>query len=623
MIKLQKCLMSTVYGLPRLRKSEVGSRKASLNQSGQIFLLVLVALGVVLFTVLSIVAGAQLYYQNSFYSLNAEKATALAEAGVDKALSSLNITGGSYNGETETVLGEGSYSVAITTQDAGTKIIQSTGYIPSKVKAKAKRTIKITSSRGIGAAFVYGVQIGEGGLTMKGGNSVRGSIYSNGDIIVTGGGSENEVIGDVWVAGAAAATADQQTDCDGSNCTDYIFGRSVSGESRLDIAQSFRPSITKEMSKVSIKLKKIGSPPDLTVRILGDNSGKPNKNDVKATGTLYSSLVTTSYGWIDVTFDLTPILSANTTYWLMLHASSSNTNYWSWQNDLAKSYTCGNPDLCFGMWSPDWSVHSPVWTAFNGDLSFKVFLGGFPTKVDGADNLDIQGNVHANTIKDVEIDKDAYYQTLISSSVHGASHPASEDPPPKVFPISDANVAEWKNVADAGGTIAGFSNCPTQILSQKIEGDVELDGCHITIKSPIWITGNLILENNNILTLSSEYGATSGVIVIDGRFEMKNGNHFNGTGTGNSLLMVLSNYDSRSNGLPAVDVKNNGNSGVFYAANGIISPGNGNTFKELTAWKIDLVQNSTIDYETGLSSTLFSSGPSGTYSLVKGTYQTK
>ncbi len=596
------------------------------EQSGQILIIVFVALGVVLFTVLSVVAGAQIYFSNSSYTYEAEQATALAEAGVDKAITALNKTGGTYNGEGETTLGDGTYSVTITTKDAGTKVIEASGYVPSKAKSKSKRIIKTTVSKGVGVSFVYGVQIGEGGLTMRGGNTINGSIYSNGNIIVIGGGAENNVTGDVWVAGASAAVADQQTDCDGSNCTDYIFGKSVSGESRLDIAQSFKPSITKEISKVSIKIKKFVNPPDLTVRILGDNNGKPNKNDVLATGTLYSSLVTTSYGWIDITFNTTPTLSANSVYWLMLDTTSNNTNYWSWQNDLAKSYPCGNPDVCLGMRSPDWSSgNPPSWTAISpgGDLSFKLYLGGNPTKVDGADNLDIKGNAHANTIKDVEIDKDAYYQTLISSSVHGASHPAAQDPPPKVFPISDANITEWKNTAALSDPISGFSTCPTQILSKKIVGNVDLDGCNITVKSPIWITGNLTLKNNNIFTLSSEYGSTSGVIIVDGSFEMKNGNHFNGTGTGSSLLMVLSNYDSRTNGLPAINIKNNGNSGVFYAANGIISPGNGNSFKELTAWKIDLVENSIINYETGLSSTLFSAGPSGTYSIEKGTYQVK
>ena len=588
------------------------------NQKGQILFVVIIALGVVLFTVLSVVAGAQIYYSNSNYTIQAEGATALAEAGADKALAALNKTAGSYNGEAETTLGDGSYSVTITSKNAGTKIIESTGYLPNKANPKVKRIIKAEATTGVGVAFVYGIQIGEGGLSMKGGNPITGSVYSNGDIIVTGGGAENNVTGDVWVAAAPAAISDQETDCSGSNCTDYLFGKSISGENRLDVAQSFKPSITKKLNRISLKIKKFVNPPDATVRIMGDSSGKPDKNNVLATGTLYSSLVTTSYGWVDVTFNSTPTLNTDTLYWLMIATTSNSSNYWSWQNDLAQSYNRGSP-----LWSSDWSAKTPSWTAFNGDLSFKLYLGGLATQLDGADNLEVSGNVHVNTIKDTEINKDAYYQTITSSTVHGVSYPNSEDPPPKVFPISDANIAEWKNTAEVGGIIPGFSSCPTQILSRKIDGDVDLDGCNITVKSPVWITGNLTLKNSNIFTLSSEYGAASGVIIVDKQFEMKNGNHFNGTGSGSSLLMLLSNYNSKSTGLPAINVKNNGNSGVFYAANGSISPGNGNSFKELTAWKIDLVENSTIDYETGLSSTLFSSGPSGTYSLIKGTYQIK
>src|SRR3989344_9425250 len=102
----------------------IKNEKGSPREAGQILIIVFVALGVVLFTVLSIITGAQIYFQNSLYSTNVEKATALAEAGVDKALNSLNKTGGSYNGETETIFGDGSYSVLVTNKDAVDKILQ-------------------------------------------------------------------------------------------------------------------------------------------------------------------------------------------------------------------------------------------------------------------------------------------------------------------------------------------------------------------------------------------------------------------------------------------------------------------------------------------------------------------
>jgi len=121
------------------------------NQSGQALIIVFIALGVVLFTVLSVVAGAQVYFLNANHSVDSEKATALAEAGIDKAITALNKTGGGYSGETETVLDDGSYSVTITTKDAATKEIQSTGYIhPIKPKLKLKEQSKLPLPGGLG-----------------------------------------------------------------------------------------------------------------------------------------------------------------------------------------------------------------------------------------------------------------------------------------------------------------------------------------------------------------------------------------------------------------------------------------------------------------------------------------
>ncbi|MBI2599689.1 hypothetical protein HYW43_02085 [Candidatus Daviesbacteria bacterium] len=205
------------------------------NQNGQILVVVFVALGVVLFTVLFIIGGAQVYFQNSNYSFLAEKANVLAEAGVDKAIASLNQTGGSYNGESRTTLGDGEYSVSIISTDAATKVIESTGFVPNKLQPKVKRTIKITTSRGVGVAFNYGLQVGEGGLELGNSNIVNGSIYSNGNIVA---GSSNTITGDVWVAGGPQPIADQQTDCIGVNCQDFFFGKNTFRVSRASSLQA-------------------------------------------------------------------------------------------------------------------------------------------------------------------------------------------------------------------------------------------------------------------------------------------------------------------------------------------------------------------------------------------------
>ena len=178
-------------------------------------------------------------------------------------------------------------------------------------------------------------------------------------------------------------------------------------------------------------------------------------------------------------------------------------------------------------------------------------------------------------------------------------------------------------------SVGDINDCVSTLGPIKIVGNVTFNsGCNVIIKSPVWITGTLTLNSNNVLTLDSSYGETSGVIIVGqdgatGKVILNSNNHLNGTGVGSSLLMVLSTFDSRSNNEDAIAVNSNGNTGVYYAGTGIIAPGTGNAFKELTAWKIRLINSSSIDYETGLSSSLFTSGPSGSYSLVKGTYQVK
>lgn len=609
--------------------------KRLLEEKGQILVVVFASLGMALFTVLSIIAGAQIYFSNATYAVNAEKATALAEAGIDKALNSLNKTGGSYSGEDETILGGGSYSVTITSTDVSTKLIESTGYIPDKIKPKAKRTIRVNTSRGVGVAFNYGIQVGEGGMELGNNNSVNGSIYSNGSITA---GNSNIITGDAWIAGGPQASSDQQTDCSGVNCQEYVFGKTVNGETRLDVAQSFKPAINEVLNRVFIKIKKVDTPGDplsnVTVRILGDSSGKPNKNAVLTSGTLYSNLVSNSdFGWIEVTFSSLPALTADTTYWLMISTVLDNTKYWIWQQDLFPSYERGLP-----KWSFSWNTGNATWTEIPGDLSFKTYMGGAPTVLRGGSNkMDVNGEVHANTIENLDAGKDAYYQTIINSTVGGSDcpnekcHPNSADPPPKVFPISDANVADWKAQVNKPEltSVGDITDCVNILGPAKIVGNVTFNSsCNVVIKSPVWITGTLTLNSGNRLTLDSSYGEASGVIIVgqddtSGQVVLNSNNHLNGTGAGTSLLMVLSTYDSTQTGLDAIAVNSNGNTGVYYASRGIIAPGTGNSFKELTAWKIRLINFSTIDYETGLSSTLFTSGPSGSYSLVKGTYQVR
>jgi len=587
------------------------------NQKGQMLILITIVVGLVLINTLVVLGGSQTFFQNSTYTIQASQALNLAEAGLDKAIASLNSSGGSYQGDSSLVLGNGVISVSITTPSANTKIIEATAYIPTKENPRVKRTIKATASKGIGMAFNYGVQVGEGGLEMEENSQINGSIYSNGNVILK---NNAKVTGDVYVAGGMQATADQQADCSTPNCTDFLFGKNIGGQNRLDVAQSFKPSFSQYLGKIALKLRKIGSPSDITVRILMDKNGRPDEDEVLARGTLPASLVTSQYGFAEATFNSAPFLHQDVLYWLVLNTSSNNSNYWSWSADSLQGYTRGS-----AMWSEDWQAHNPNWNSTIVDLGFKTYMGGVVTSIVGGNSSSIVGGeAHANTLSNLTVSKGAYYQ--VKENVTAASYfPNSEDPAAKTMPISDSNIQAWKSQAEEGGIFTGnISNCRVTLGPGKYIGNISLnDHCTTIFKDPIWITGNLSLDNGVTIKLDSSYGSSSGVILVDGKITLSNNSRLQGTDTDGSYCVAVSTFDSRINGLKAIEVLNGGVEGVLYAPFGIVDVENNNHLTELTAWKIELENGVVVDYDNGLSSTFFSSGPSGAFSLVKGQYQIK
>lgn len=593
----------------------------SSNQNGQVLVLAIIVAGLVLFNILLIIGGSQLFSQNTNYTVEATQALSLAEAGVNKALASLNKTAGNYNGESEVSLGVGSYSVTITNKGSAAKLITSTGYIPNKTNPKVARVISVEASSGIGTAFNYAIQIGEGGLKMDDDSVIKGSVYSNGNIKLD---NDAKIIGDVWVAGGTSPTADQESDCQGINCVDFIFGKNVDGQDRLDVAQSFKPTVSKVINKVSLKLKKVGNPPNVTVRILEDKNGRPDEDEVLTSGTLSAGLVTNSYSFVEVAFNQNANLQANDTYWVMIDTSSNNSNYWSWSADQAQSYIRGAT-----KWSPKWNENSPNWNSTNLDFGFQTFMGGQATYVKGESDhrrTVITGDVHANTLENLTIEKGAYYQ--ISDNITASSYfPNSTDPLPKSFPISEGNINDWKEQAQNLGVYTGnINNCPATLPAGKYVGDVRFpQDCIVVAGQPIWITGKLDVQENVTLKLDPSFGLSSGIVIVDGFIELDKDGKALGSGTSGSYLILLSNFNSKDDPerRNAILVKRDGNTGVLYSGLGSIRLSKDNHITSITAWKVNISHDVMIEYDQGLAGTFFAFGPSGAFSVIKGTYQIK
>jgi len=257
------------------------------------------------------------------------------------------------------IVDEGSVDVSVNSPEQSNWIVTANGKRDNNYR-------KIETKLAIGATgfdFFYGAQAGELGILMENGSRIEGAggtagnLYSNGSVQ---GDSGATITGDVFVATGMS----KDTEWILYN-SDQIFGKT---SPIIDIAQSFKPSISNTLTKVSIYIKKIDHPDDRTVRILTDANGSPSKTSL-AWATLHSSLVGTVYGWVDIVFSSPPNLTQGTTYWLMVDASVDSDDYWFWGKDQNQGYTDGQ-----AKYSENWSASNPNWTTITGDLNFKIFM---------------------------------------------------------------------------------------------------------------------------------------------------------------------------------------------------------------------------------------------------------
>lgn len=132
--------------------------------------------------------------------IDRERASALADAGINRAFYEIK-QNSSWSGVGEVTLGNGSYEVIVTSAGADRKI-DSIGYVPSKSSPKAKRKVRaiITSSPGVGP-FSFASQSGTGGVELDSNATIRGNVYSNGNITCA---SNSRITGD----GKAVGTID-------------------------------------------------------------------------------------------------------------------------------------------------------------------------------------------------------------------------------------------------------------------------------------------------------------------------------------------------------------------------------------------------------------------------------
>ncbi|MCK5592350.1 MAG: hypothetical protein KAI72_10385, partial [Candidatus Pacebacteria bacterium] len=480
------------------------------------------------------------------------------------------------------VLNNATTTVTVVT-NGGNKEITSVANRDSYVR-KVKAIVSSTETE---ADFYFGAQVGEGGISMGENSQITGSIMANGTIQ---GDLANIITGDVIVSSSIEEDmAAQSIACN----QDQIVGKA---NLEIDFAQSFVPSETKKLSKISLYIKKVGVPGDRTISIVADNAGVPDTTSL-ADGVLDKDLVGAGYAWVDVSFPTPADLVSGQTYWIVFDSAKNSNHYWIWCRDSAGGYGDGAV-----KYSEDWD--NDPWTDVVGDMTFKTYLGeGFS----GINKVHVQGTAKANTIINSIIDGEAYYQTISGSTVGGTSYPGSPNPPGVSLPLSDENIASWKSDAEVGGTIVGDYLATTEMMGpKKIDGNFSIVGGDVfTMSGVVYITGNIEPGVNAVIQCDPLFGEQSCVLISDGYVDISNNVAFSGSGNSKSYLMILTTAENCLGGVQtascgpensAIYIKNNATGAIFYASDSLIHISNGVNLTSAVGYKFRLDNTAKVIY---------------------------
>ncbi len=544
-----------------------------------------------------------------------------AEAGIEdvfyRTLNSKNVPG-----TVEIALNNATSTITSIDVTATQKTIWATGVAnDSQIRKLYMETTKNTTNVG----FFYGAQVGEGGITMSNNTRITGKAPSTiGDVYSNGSITGNPGVVVTGNAISASSVAADETASSTAFDIDTEVGRT---NPNIDFAQSFIISTTTtsaSLYKIRLYIKRTNPAPGAgtaSIRIVGDNAGAPGTVAL-ATQVLNSTLVATSYGWVDILFTSPPILNPYTTYWIVFDATQNNSRYWSWyRSNTDSTYLNGS-----SAYKQAWDSGLP-WTALTGDFAFGVYLGSGVSQIY---DVDVLGIAKANNITNSTITGDAYYNTISGSTVGGVAYAGSPTPPQIPLPISSSTIAQWQADATAGGVIigncgtAGVPACntfPLTIGPRKIEGDLVIDG-DLTISGTLFVTGTISSSNNRTIRCAAGYGASSCIIMASSTILIANNLTIFGSGApgGGSFLMLLSTRKGCIGaGSPvtcvgagsAISVSNNAAGALFYTTDSQIDISNNAIITAIVGYKIDLTNNAQIHYDPLIANISFAPAASG------------
>ncbi len=250
------------------------------------------------------------------------------------------------------------------------------------------------------------------------------------------------------------------------------------------------------------------------------------------------------------------------------------------------------------------------------------------------DDIHATGSAYAHEIEDSYVEDDAYYQVIdLGTTVDGTKYPGSPDLATSTLPITDNLLDSWSAFAASSGdmtaecTAAGGTlvfDADVTLGPIMIPCDVEFEKTPtVTVAGVIWIQGDLSFRQGPEFEIDTAIGNKSVPIIVDdpanrltsGRVVMSNSGSWTGNGN-RSYLMIVSRNESAEQGGGEQAIllqQSTGGALLVYAGHGEIALENNTDLTEITAYRVRLSNNTEVNYDSGLASAIFVTGPSGGY----------
>jgi hypothetical protein len=485
-------------------------------------------------------------------------------------------------------VGVGTSTVSVSTLSDGTQQIVSSSRATDVI-----RKTSATVSGGNTVGFSYVLQSGVGGIDIGAGIQVIGDMYTTGSI---NGGSNSSISGMAVAAETATIGIDQNNSTPSIPTQSITFG-AVSGSQ--DFAQSFQVSSNASLMSLRLYVKKVGNPSNATIKVTGNASGnKPNFWNPIASGTLSSSLVSTSYGWIDITLTANPDLTAGTTYWIVIDANANASSYYV--IGANSTYSDGQAKIGRGD-TNSWGNTSPSGL----DGYFAVMTGSNDVGITGQDewNRLSVGTAYANQVSFVNASNIIYCQS--GGSNNKPCDTTRANPIIEQAPFSQETIDLWKAEALAGGTVSTQSVgwAGSTLGPKKINGNLNVAGGGLlNISGTLWVTGTVTMSGGSRVKSASP--TQSYTLVADGGINVSGGAEIQGSGTSYILLLSTGTAD------PTISLSGGANNTAIAAPFGGVSVNGGSSIRAIYAKRISISGGASVEYDPGMSSLNLSGGSS-------------